>query len=82
MALSWMRYFMFLSLPSKQSTSTKKQIDDTYYDVKLNQAESVFFDKGDNSDDWTDMKTRGDASATLVDFGVLSDATSTVLENE
>ena len=67
---------------SVESTSTKKQIGDIYYDVKLNQAESKFFTKGDNSDDWTDMKTAGDASDTLVDFGVLSDATTTVLENE
>ena len=52
------------------------------YEVKLNTKDSNFYTRGNNADDWSDMKTAGDTSTTLVDLGVLSDSTTTVLENE
>ena len=65
-----------------QSTNgAKKDGVEAFYNVTVN-GDSVFFDKGNNSDDWGDMKTAGKASTTLVDFGVLSDSTTTVLSGE
>jgi autotransporter passenger strand-loop-strand repeat protein len=65
-----------------QSTNgAKKDGVEAFYNVTVNSS-SEFFDKGNNGDDWSDMKTAGKASTTLVDFGVLSDSTTTVLSGE
>ncbi|MBO4511169.1 MAG: hypothetical protein J5746_00230 [Victivallales bacterium] len=50
--------------------ATDKKASDDYYVVAVND-KSVFFDKGDNSDDWGDMKTMG-AEGAVGDLGVVS----------
>ena len=60
-----------------ESTNAKKG-GNADYGVTLN-ASSVFFTKGDNSDDWTDVKTAGAAGA-VGSVGVI-DAPGVVLED-
>ena len=52
-----------------------------YYSVEIEHNESVFFTRGDNSDDWTDLKTKG-AKGAVGDAGTLDAGTSIVVEDE
>lgn len=47
---------------SMQSTNVKKG-GGAFYNVSLNQEQSIFYTEGDNSDNWTDLATAGDASS-------------------
>ncbi len=50
------------------------------YSVSFNPADSIFYTKGFNGDDWTDLKTAG-ADGAVGDAGVLDANTGCVLEN-
>ena len=66
------RYFF-----SVQSANAAKG-GNAEYAVSLNQAGSVFFTAGDNSDDWSDLKTNG-ADGAVGDAGTVDKDTGTVL---
>ena len=50
---------------SMQYTDKRKNVDEAFYSVVLNGEDkgTRFFTKGDNTDDWTDMKTAGPGGA-------------------
>lgn len=54
---------------------TDRKAEEAYYNVSLNGADRgvVFYDRGDNSDDWGDMKTKGFSGA-VADLGVINAA--------
>ena len=52
--------------------STAKKNGNAYYSVEVNQDASTFYVLGDNSDDWTDMKTAGDTSELIGDVGTIT----------
>ena len=52
--------------------STAKKNGNAYYSVDVDQNTSVFYSKGDNSDDWGDMKTAGNTSGLVGDVGTIS----------
>ena len=59
--------------------STNKKSGYSLYNVNLD--DSVFFTDGDNSDDWTDMKTNGGGSGEYAVFGTVNTGTTIVLED-
>ena len=64
---------------SMQSTNAAKG-GSADYSVSFNPSESVFYTEGNNSDDWTDVKTAG-ADGAVGDAGVLDANTGCVLED-
>ena len=54
--------------------STNKENGFAFYNVELSDS-SVFFTKGDNSDDWTDMQTAGGSSKLFSSIGTITSAT-------
>ena len=56
--------------------STAKKNGNAYYSVAVDQSASKFYVLGDNSDDWTDMKTAGDTSELLGTVGTISSASA------
>ena len=62
---------------SVQSTNAA-QGGSAYYDVYLDDENSAFFTEGDNSDDWTDLKTEGDFGQ-VGNIGVLDENSFEVL---
>ena len=62
-----------------QSTNAKKG-GTAYYNVEVDQDASVFFDKGDNSDDWWGDVKEGPSGA-VGDAGTLTAETEAVVEN-
>ena len=64
---------------SVQSTNAKKG-GSAFYNVNLGE-DSVFFTDGDNSDDWTDLKTKGAESGEYAVFGTVNTGTTVILEN-
>ena len=65
-----------------ESTNAKKG-GNAEYSVNLADVgyETVFFNKGNNSDDWDDMKTKGAAGKVLT-FGEIKANTTTILNDE
>ena len=59
--------------------STAKKNGNAYYNIVIDQEASVFFEKGDNSDDWTDMKEKGNKSGLVGDVGKLASDTTEIL---
>ena len=51
-----------------------------YYDVYLNDDESTFYNKGDHSDDWTDLADNGPNSTMYGDVGVISGVDDPLVE--
>ena len=64
---------------SVQSTNAAKGGSATY-ELYLDEEKSAFFDRCDNSDDWTDLATKGDASEQLTDLGKLDSSDDSVIE--
>ena len=62
-----------------QTANTKS--GSVYYSVAIEHDESVFFTSGDNSDDWTDLKTNG-ADGAVGDAGALDADTVSVIADE
>lgn len=65
---------------SVQSTNAAKG-GNAYYELYLDEEKSAFFDRGDTSDDWTDLATKGDASESYTDLGRLDDSDYAVIED-
>ena len=63
-----------------QSTNAKKG-GNAYYNVVVDQDASVFFDKGDNSDDWLNLKNLGPAGM-VGDVGMLTANRENVIKDE
>ncbi len=59
--------------------STARKNGSAYYNIGIDQDASTFFVKGDNSDDWTDLKERGDKSALIGDVGTITSESSEIL---
>ncbi len=59
--------------------STAKKNGNAYYNIDIDHEASTFFVKGDNSDDWTDMKEKGGESALIGDVGTITRTTGEVL---
>ena len=64
---------------SVQSTNAA-QGGSAYYNVYINDEDTEFFSYGDNSDDWTDMKTAG-ADGEVFDIGTLDEYSYSVLND-
>ena len=63
---------------SLQSTNATKG-GNAYYNVRMTD-DCVFFTAGNNSDDWTDLKTKGDKGQ-VGDVGVISSKSAVILED-
>ena len=63
---------------SVESTNAKKG-GSADYTIEFNQSGSVFFTEGDNSDDWTDLETKG-ADGAAGDAGTIDADRGSVLE--
>ncbi len=65
---------------SVESTNAKKG-GNAYYNLELNHDKSAFFTKGNNSDDWTDLKQNGTSSDEFGDAGTISKDTVSVIKD-
>ena len=65
---------------SVQSTNTKKGKVVAYYNVAINDNATVYFSEGDNTDDWTDVKTMG-VDGEVGNAGVLNEFSTQVVED-
>ena len=65
---------------SLESTNPKKA-KEGYYSMRVDETQSEFYTKGDNSDDWTDMKEKG-AAGHFGKLGTLSEDGVAVVSGE